>query len=106
MAQADTSNTPSAKGYNGSAQADIGDIRQDIISLKESVRSLTKHLQKDGIAKAGELKESVSESLDTLLAKSDEGLVALEEQIKANPRRSLVVAFMAGFALNLLMRKE
>lgn len=106
MAQADI-NSPGIKDYNGSNKlmdAD-GDVRQDIHALKENIRNLTRHLQKDGIAKADEFKGAIGDGIDSLLAKSDDVLLQLENEIRDNPRRSLVVAFVAGFALNLLMRK-
>lgn len=104
MAQADIPKS-TLKDYNGGAQTDISGIREDIESLKANVMSLTKHLQRDGKAKASEMSSALNESIDTLLSKSDKGILALEAEVKDNPRRALVVAFMAGFAINLLLRR-
>lgn len=108
MAQNDIQNG-SLKDFNGDAGipeiSDLHSIRHDIEALKENVLSLTKHLQRDGKAKATEMSTALNEGLDTLMTKSDQGLAALETQVKENPRRALVIAFLAGFAANLLIRK-
>ncbi|MEZ0223964.1 MAG: hypothetical protein ACAH83_05380 [Alphaproteobacteria bacterium] len=110
MAQADIPQNP-IKDYNGGTASiekqygEISDIRSDLESLKTNVKSLSQHLQSDGKEKAEQVKSAISEGLDTLMIKGDKGLVALEESVKDNPRRSLVMAFLAGFAINILMRK-
>lgn len=94
------------KEYNGNgAGGDLNDIREDLESLKDSVLSLSKHLQRDGKAKASEVKEVINEGLDSLLNSGDKSLSALESQVKDNPRRALIMAFAAGFAINLLLRR-
>ena len=108
MAQTDVKNG-SLKDYNGDATTpeitDLHSIRHDIEALKENVLSLTKHLQRDGKAKASEVSSALNEGLEAFLSKGDQGLSALENQVKENPRRALVLAFLAGFAANLLIRK-
>jgi ElaB/YqjD/DUF883 family membrane-anchored ribosome-binding protein len=110
MAQADIPQNP-VKDYNGGTASlekqygEISDIRSDLESLKTNVKSLTQHIQSDGREKAEQVKSALNESLDTLRKKSDEGLLVLEDSVKENPRRSLVVAFLAGFIINVLMRK-
>ena len=108
MAQADM--TKKGRDHNGASQlekgyGEIGDIRHDLQSLKENVRNLTRHLQKDGLDKAEDIKGAVSDGIDAIVSKGEDGMTALEHEIKENPRRSLIVAFIAGFALNLFFRK-
>lgn len=107
MAQTDIPKTP-GREYNGTSPTtnnDLSDIRKDLESLKDSVLSLSRHLQRDGKAKAGEVKSVIDDSIDDLLEKSDKGITAIAEQVKENPRRALAMAFAAGFVINLIMRK-
>jgi hypothetical protein len=105
MAQAEIPKS-TLKDYNGGAHADMNGIREDIESLKANVMSLSKHLQRDGAAKASEVKTAINEGLDVLLSKGDKSILAIENEVKLNPRRALVMAFMAGFAINLLLSRR
>ena len=106
MAQTDTPEKSTYKATpNGASYDELGDIRNDIESLKSSVLSLSEQLQRDGKEKAGQLKDAVNDGIDAILASSDKGITAVEAQVKENPRRSIAVAFAAGFIFNLLMRR-
>ncbi len=101
----DTSVSGIKTAPNGVDYTDIGDIRKDIDSLKSSMVSLSRHLQRGGKAKADEVRGALSDGLETILGKGDASLLKVEEQVRENPRRSIVIAFMAGFALNFLLRR-
>ena len=103
----------SAKDINGYPRAsgtnhdDIEGIRHDIESLKANVSySLSKNLQRDGQVKAGEIKTALNDGIDVLISKGDQGIVAIEGQVKENPRRSVAIAFVAGFLANILLRRS
>lgn len=81
------------------------EIRKDLESLKANVTALGKHLKSEGKEKAGEARDMLDQGIDTLLAKGDKGLEALDSSVKDNPRRALAIAFATGIILNFLMRK-
>ena len=102
-----------AKSYVAGAAKDlegeyseISDIRKDIQSLKENIASLAQHVKSDGKAKVGELKDAAAKRVDDVVAKGDESLMALDDQVKANPRQALLIAFAAGLITNFLLRSR
>lgn len=79
---------------------EIDNIKEDIDSLKENTIELTKHVKKDGAAKTAELKAIASDNLEGLAKTGKEKLKTVEKQVKANPLKSLAVAFVAGAILS------
>jgi len=84
---------------------EIGDIRRDLESLKENIAALTQHLKSDGKAKVADLKDAATHRVDEMVAKKDETLAMLEEQVKDNPRQAVLVAFAAGLITSFLLRR-
>ena len=87
-----------------SEYTEIADIRRDISSLKDNIAALTSHVKKDGQAKVGELKEAAAKRVDDIKAQSDLTLEKITEQVKANPRQAILIAFAAGLVTNFLLR--
>lgn len=94
-----------AKSIADKDYAEISDIRHDLDSLKDNVVALTRHLKRDGVEKAEDLKERMGEKLHDLRLKGEDSLDVLDDKIKDNPRSSILIAFAAGVVANFLLRR-
>ncbi len=91
-----------AKNFAMKDYAEISEIRDDLNSLKSNVIALTKHLQKDGKERVSEIGDAVWKGVDIVRERSEESFGAIEDTIRENPRRSLLIAFGVGILANLL----
>lgn len=92
-------------GLGDKLSADVNDVREDVKSLKENVSALGQHLKEEACAKTSELKELAAEKLDGVLKRGDESLKFIDDEVKANPRSAIAVAFAAGILANFLLRR-
>lgn len=85
--------------------ADVNDVRDDVKSLKENVSALGQSLKDEACAKTAEWKDLASEKLEGVMQRGDESLKFLDDEVKANPRSAIAVAFAAGILANFLLRR-
>lgn len=98
-------NIPKPKASTLAQYDEIENIREDLDSLKSNIVELTKHIAADGNEQAQELKER---ALDQIAALQNTGLKqykSFEKSVKSNPGQSVAMAFAAGLALSLLLRR-
>lgn len=98
MAKAKTTAKPK---YN-----EIDEIRDDLNSLKNNVVELSRHLKSDGLAKTESAKASALSRLDDVKAEGQRRVGQIEGRVKAKPAESVAVAFAAGLAASLLLRRK
>lgn len=96
---------------------DMEDIRDDIKSLKDSILTLSKHVEADGKMTAAELKTKAQDNLDDLKTKAQENIAnfqdysrdqlkVAEKEIKAKPAQSVAIAFGAGLLASFLLSRR
>lgn len=95
-----------ARDFANKEYAEIEDIKQDLDSLRSNVVNLTRHLKHDGVEKAEVVKERMRESFEELREKGKDGLHAVEDKVRENPRNSILLAFGAGVLANFLLRRR
>ncbi len=89
-----------------SSYSEIDDIREDLDSLKTNVIELTKHVKQDGVIHTSELKDTISDRWSQLQASGREKYKNVESRIKEKPGQSMAVAFAAGLAASVLLRRR
>jgi ElaB/YqjD/DUF883 family membrane-anchored ribosome-binding protein len=92
-------------GLGEKLSADVNDVRDDVKSLKENVSALGQSLKDEACAKTSELKDLASEKLEDVMKRGDESLKFLDDEVKANPRSAVAIAFAAGILANFLLRR-
>lgn len=92
-------------GLGEKLSADVNDVRDDVKSLKENVSALGQSLKDEACAKTSELKGLASEKLEDVMKRGDESLKFLDDEVKANPRSAVAIAFAAGILANFLLRR-
>lgn len=92
-------------GLGDKLSADVNDVREDLNSLKDNVSALGQHLKAEACAKTSELKDLASEKLESVMKRGDESLKFIDDEVKANPRSAIAVAFVAGILANFLLRR-
>ena len=98
--------TKSTTTPNSSHYPEIQDIRNDLDSLKTNVFELTRHVQEEGIDQTQQLAKKARKSLDAFQVLGKRELQDMERRIKAEPAKSLAIAFAVGmFASTFLGRK-
>ena len=85
--------------------SDVDNVRGDVKSLKENVLALGETLKAEACEKTAELKDLASEKLHGVMKAGDESLKFLDDEVKANPRSAIAVAFAAGILANFLLRR-
>lgn len=85
--------------------AEIDDIREDLGSLKKNLSALGGKLKEDGAEGMGDLKEALSDNFEAIREKTEGGMKALEDSVRAHPRNSVLIAFAAGVVANFLLRR-
>lgn len=88
------------------AKEGLSEVRKDLSALKSDTISLASHLMRDGKERASEVKEAVVDGYDNLRSKSQDALEVLADQVRENPRRSLLIAFAAGLVANMFLRSN
>ena len=92
-------------GLGEQLSADVNDVRDDVKSLKENVSALGHSLKEEACAKTSELKDLASEKLESVMKRGDESLKFIDDEVRANPRSAVAVAFAAGILANFLLRR-
>lgn len=91
-----------AKDFSIKEYTEISEIREDLNSLKSNIIALSKHVKADGRERVSELGDAVKKGMDTLRERGSSSFAVLEDTIRENPRRSLLVAFGIGVLANLI----
>jgi ElaB/YqjD/DUF883 family membrane-anchored ribosome-binding protein len=105
-----TNNMPATAESNDALEA----ARADIADLKASVASLLEHLQSgarevkedlgDGLKQeAGKLSQQMRELFESFSTGTAKTTTSLEQQVQAQPIRTLAIAVGAGFVLSRLI---
>lgn len=92
-------------GLSDKLSADVNDVRDDVKSLKDNVSALGQSLKEEACAKTAELKDLASEKLEGAMRRGDESLKFIDDEVRANPRSAIAVAFAAGILANFLLRR-
>lgn len=85
---------------------EINDIREDLNSLKSNVVELTKHVRKDGVVQTSLLKNILMGKIKNVQNSGQEQLKSVEKRIVAQPGKSIAIAFAAGIAASMIMRRR
>jgi ElaB/YqjD/DUF883 family membrane-anchored ribosome-binding protein len=89
------------------ARADIADLKASVASLLEHLQSGAKEVKEDigdGLKEeAGKLSEQMRELFESFSAGTAKTTTSLEQQIQAQPIRTLAIAVGAGFVLSRLI---
>lgn len=92
------------------ARADIADLKASVASLLEHLQSGAKEVKDDlgdGLKQeAGKLSEQMRELFEGFSAGTAKTTISLEQQVQAQPIRTLAIAVGAGFVLSRLMRSR
>lgn len=92
-------------GLGEQLSADVNDVRDDVKSLKENVSALSHSLKEEACAKTSELKDLAAEKLESAMKRGNESLKFIDDEVRANPRSAVAVAFAAGILANFLLRR-
>jgi ElaB/YqjD/DUF883 family membrane-anchored ribosome-binding protein len=89
------------------ARADIADLKASVASLLEHLQSGAKEVKEDigdGLKEeAGKLSQQMRELFESFSAGTAKTTVSLEQQVQAQPIRTLAIAVGAGFVLSRLI---
>lgn len=91
-----------AKDFSTKEYTEISEIRNDLNSLKSNIVALSKHVKEDGKERVSDLSSAVMKGVDTLKERGSDSFAIIEDAIRENPRRSLLVAFGVGILANLI----
>lgn len=99
-----------ARAQQMNGYREIRDIRNDLNALKIDIAALSRHIQDDGIEKVQELSDNVQETArataDRIVMQGEDALVQVEKQVKANPGKSVLMAFAGGLLLHALLGRK
>ena len=99
--------TPESNEALEAARADIADLKASVASLLEHLQSGAKEVKDDlgdGLKQeAGKLSEQMRELFESLSAGTAKTTTSLEQQVQAQPIRTLAIAVGAGFILSRLI---
>jgi ElaB/YqjD/DUF883 family membrane-anchored ribosome-binding protein len=106
-ATTDKTATPESHDALEAARADIADLKASVASLLEHLQSGAKEVKEDlgdGLKEeAGKLSEQMRELFESFSAGTAKTTTSLEQQIQAQPIRTLAIAVGAGFVLSRLI---
>ena len=85
---------------------EISEIREDLNSLKSNVVELTKHVRNDSVVHTTELKNILMGRLKGFQDSGQQQIKNVEKRIIAKPAKSVVIAFAAGLATSMLLRRR
>jgi ElaB/YqjD/DUF883 family membrane-anchored ribosome-binding protein len=92
------------------ARADIADLKASVASLLEHLQSGAKEVKDDlgeGLKQeAGKLSEQMRELFEGFSAGTARTTTSLEQQVQAQPIRTLAIAVAAGFVLSRLIGSQ
>ncbi len=97
---------PKAKTPTPTEYPEISDIREDLNSLKTNVVELTKHLKKDGVAKADTVKDAAIDRYEDIAQSGKERVKDIERRVKQKPAESIAIAFAAGLVTSFLLGRR
>jgi ElaB/YqjD/DUF883 family membrane-anchored ribosome-binding protein len=106
---ATTDKTTTSESHDAleAARADIADLKASVASLLEHLQSGAKEVKEDlgdGLKEeAGKLSEQMRELFEGFSAGTAKTTVSLEQQVQAQPIRTLAIAVGAGFVLSRLI---
>ena len=99
--------TPESNDALEAARADIADLKASVASLLEHLQSGAKEVKDDlgdGLKQeAGKLSEQMRELFESFSAGTAKTTTSLEQQVQAQPIRTLAIAVGAGFILSRLI---
>lgn len=106
-ATTDKTATPEPQDALEAARADIADLKASVASLLEHLQSGAKEVKEDlgdGLKEeAGKLSQQMRELFEGFSAGTAKTTVSLEQQVQAQPIRTLAIAVGAGFVLSRLI---
>jgi ElaB/YqjD/DUF883 family membrane-anchored ribosome-binding protein len=85
--------------------SEIEDIRDDLDSLKTNVVGLSRHIKEDGEAQTRELKKLAFSRWAKMKLTGKDYYDRTEAQVKAQPLKSVALAFGAGMLARTILRK-
>lgn len=85
---------------------EIGDIREDLHSLKDNTVKLGRHLKEDSVEQAGEVGRSVQRQAHHLMENGEKNLKIVEKYIAEKPVQSIAIAFGAGLLASMLLGRR
>jgi ElaB/YqjD/DUF883 family membrane-anchored ribosome-binding protein len=106
---ATTDKTTTSESHDAleAARADIADLKASVASLLEHLQSGAKEVKEDigdGLKEeAGKLSQQMRELFESFSAGTAKTTVSLEQQVQAQPIRTLAIAVGAGFVLSRLI---
>ncbi|MBI1301924.1 MAG: hypothetical protein GC137_09750 [Alphaproteobacteria bacterium] len=86
--------------------SEIDDIIEDLNSLKSNVVELTKHVKKDSRYQTEELRNVMFDRWEEFQSSSKQRYKDIEKRVKAKPGQSMAIAFAAGLAASVLLRRR
>jgi ElaB/YqjD/DUF883 family membrane-anchored ribosome-binding protein len=99
--------TPESNDALEAARADIADLKASVASLLEHLQSGAKEVKEDlgdGLKEeAGKLSQQMRELFESFSAGTAKTTTSLEQQVQAQPIRTLAIAVGAGFVLSRLI---
>jgi ElaB/YqjD/DUF883 family membrane-anchored ribosome-binding protein len=99
-----------ARAQQVNGYREMRDIRNDLNALKVDIAALSRHIQDDGIEKIMEVSDNVQDTArataDRVIAQGEDAIMQVEKQVKANPGRSVLMAFAGGLLLHALLGRK
>lgn len=84
----------------------IKDKYPELDKIEKNTVKLSKHIKKDAVAKAEEVKDMVSDQANQLAETGQDTLKQVETKVKEKPLQALGIAFAAGLALSVLLGRR
>ena len=95
-----------AKITKTNSPAEIQEIREDLNSLKHNVVALSKTLKSDTSVQLQQVKKDLSKRFAKWQVTGKTQIKRLEGQVREKPAQALGIAFVAGLAASLLLRRR
>ncbi len=95
-----------AKESKKAQYPEIEDIRDDLNSLRSNVVELTKHIKEDKLVQTQELNTRFKDRWTKFQASGQEQYKNVEKRVKEKPAQSMAVAFAAGLAASIILRRR
>lgn len=85
-------------------ETDMQNIQEDILSLKENMISLTRHVQENGAHRLSDAGKKIREHVEDAQTTGLNELQKIEGRVQEKPGQSMLLAFCAGLAVSRLMK--